>query len=590
MLEIYVIAPLAVSAVVALLARNRKSMGVRYLALAASMLSLLMIIASYPANAGQLHSITWFGFSGYSFAITISTMPLNMLLLFIVGIMTPLILLYSIGFMDVPSEQSRYYAEICIFAAAMMIFSIAGDFITMMIGWELLGISSYLLIGFWYHHEGAPQAARKAATTVLIGDVMMLAAMLIIWNAYHTFVFSQLINSQVTSMPMEISLVLVMLAVFTKSAQFPFHEWLPDAMKGPTPVSAFLHSSTMVKAGVFLVAVLLPLFSRYHMLPMLLVFGLVTAILGVSNALAENNLKRVLAYSTIEDLGLMFVALGTGSLPAAMMLFAVQTFYKALLFMSAGSIMKANGYEEELDRLYVRRSYLQLLIPTVIGVVSLAGIYPLSGFFGKSAVYAATGNLWVYAILLMLETGSSIYIFRWLLIPMRKKPEKVKSKADANYVTLPKSMLLPIYMLAALAAAAGIVIYHYMPAYLGQQGIPAGALDIAVSGLISTIGFIAAFYLFYKRPISRARQDLIHKLLYNNAAANRAYSHIAAIPIMLSRAVESLDYSLYNSVKGAGRSVNESGNLLKRLETGNINTYIAVFVLGMLVMLAIFIL
>ena len=290
MLTILVIVPLLIAALISLFISKHPKY-VKYVALAASLISLLLILNAFVSR-GSIQTATWFTLSGYSFTLTTSTMPLNILLLSILGVMTPLILLYSIGFMNLPTEQSRYYTELLVFAAAMMLFAIAGDFITMLIGWELLGITSYLLIGFWYGKEGSATAARKAITTILIGDILMFSAMIIIWSSYHTFSFALILQQSTTSGLMPIALLLIIFAVFTKSAQFPFHEWLPDAMKGPTPVSAFLHSSTMVKAGVFLVAVLLPLFIAYHMLNIFLIFGLVTAALGVLNAISRIQHKK----------------------------------------------------------------------------------------------------------------------------------------------------------------------------------------------------------------------------------------------------------------------------------------------------------
>ena len=300
MLAILIIVPLVAAALLALLMRKLNSRLVGYVALAASIITLLLIFGAY-LNQPQIQSINWFSVGGYLLQISTVIAPLNMILLLIVGIMTPIIITYSIGFMHVRSEQSRYYFELCLFAAAMMLFAISADFVTMFIAWELLGITSYLLIGFWHHNYGAAGAARKAITTILIGDMMMLAAILIIWSTYGTFSFSVILQQAgFHSAAMSAALALIMLAAFTKSAQFPFHEWLPDAMKCLAPVSAFLHSSTMVKAGVFIVAVLLPLFAAYNMLHILLIFGIITAVLGITNALAETNIKRMLAYSTLD--------------------------------------------------------------------------------------------------------------------------------------------------------------------------------------------------------------------------------------------------------------------------------------------------
>jgi NADH-quinone oxidoreductase subunit L len=592
MLAILVVLPLVISAFLAL-AMKRNSNYIKYISLIASIISLMLIISLF-FNASQAQNLTWFRFLGYSFTLTTSTMPLNMVLLLIVGIITPLIMLYSIGFMNLPSEQPRFYSELSIFATSMLLFAMAGDFITMMIGWELLGITSYLLIGFWYRREGTAEAARKAITTVLIGDILMFFAMFIIWNSYHTFTFAVLLQQTAASNPMRIALIMIIFAAFTKSAQFPFHEWLPDAMKGPTPVSAFLHSSTMVKAGVFLVAVLFPLFVSYHLLYLLLACGMITAILGAANALVESHIKRVLAYSTLEDLGLMFVALGIGSLMAAMLLFVVQTFYKALLFMSAGSIIKANNNEENMGQIYNTPSYPMLFIPTVIGAVSLAGLYPLSGFFGRTAVDVAANNIIIYLILLVIGLASNIYIFRWLFVPLHKKPYKKITEASANYKTMPLSMMTPIYILAIIVAISGFAIYMYLPAYLGHYGIHPikfSIFDIIISTAIIIFGFLLSYALFYRKEYALLdEQNLLHKLLYNNLVTNKIYIYITKLAISIAEVMEAFDHALYNIIKEGGHNINMLGDFIKRIETGNARTYIAVFVIGLIIVVAIFIL
>jgi NADH-quinone oxidoreductase subunit L len=592
MLAMLVIVPLLLAAFLSLIKKFSKF--TKYIALAASIMSLLLTIFIFLNNKIQLQSIGWFNISGYQFALTLSTMPLNMILLLIVGVMTPLIIIYSIGFMDTPSEQQRYYFELCVFASSMMLFSIAGDFITMFIGWELLGVTSYLLIGFWYSKNGTQEAARVAITTMLIGDALMLSAIFLIWSSYHTLVFSTLLQQVgVLSMPMKIALTLIMFAVFTKSAQFPFHEWLPEAMKGPTPVSAFLHSSTMVKAGVFLIAVLLPLFVFYNMLYLLIIFGVITVVIAILNALEEKNIKRILAYSTIEDLGLMFIALGFGSLLAAIMLFIVQTFYKALLFMSAGSIIKANNEEEDISKVRSSSSYLNLLIPTAIGVASLAGLYPLSGFFGKSLVgMSAGGNSIVYFVLMLTGFLSSIYIFRWLFVPMRKKATKSKSRNANNPVN--RKMLAPIYILAAIVVVSGPILYMIIPKYLTSYNIiriNISILQIAITTIAIILGALISVYLFYyKGYISSDEKKPLHKILYNNTTTKKFYYYLAKLVGLIAEVIDSIDSGIYRIEKGAAENIKELGTFIKRIESGSTNNYIIAFIIGMIIIVLIFLL
>ncbi|MDE1869170.1 MAG: NADH-quinone oxidoreductase subunit L [Candidatus Micrarchaeota archaeon] len=575
-----VVLPLVVAAFLSLIVKGKPA---RYIALAGSLVSLGMValLLSITSNA----PISWFSLPGLSVMLTASTQPINLLLLQLIAAITPLIFIYSIGFMDVPSEQGRYYFEICLFAAAMMLFAIAGDFITMLIGWELLGVTSYLLIGFWYKKERPPLAARKAITTIIIGDVLMLMAALLLWNSYGTFSFASII-SQGAAPLLPMAMVLVALAAFTKSAQFPFHEWLPDAMEGPTPVSAFLHSSTMVKAGIFLIMVLLPLFIAANMLPMLLIIGVITALIGVTNALAENHIKRVLAYSTIEDLGLMTVALGLGSLPAALTLFVVQTFYKALLFMSAGSIMRANNNEESITNLFVPSTSKALIIATIIGVLSLAGIFPLSGFFGKAGIESASNSIIVYAILSVIGFASSIYIFRWFLIPLRKQAQK--RGVLANFRTLPKPMLAATYITAALVVYASLLYLGVLP-WLSLTPAPIPIAAAAAETTITLIGLSVAYVAYMRLRLKKMSEAhrAAYLALYNNLAVNAAYSLIARLFNAIAWVVEGIDRNIYRAFRTGAISPILFARLLRRMEDGQANAYVAAFILGTLLLLII---
>ncbi len=591
MLAILVIVPFIIAAFIALLMRKEGSRLIGYVALAASIISLLMIFLLY-LGPSQIQSINWFSISSYQFVISTSTAPLNMILLLIVGIIAPLIVTYSIGFMHVRSEYPRYYFELCIFTSAMMLFALSADFITMFIGWELLGVTSYLLIGFWYYKDGAAGAARKAITTILIGDILMLAAILIIWSTYGSFSFAVILQQAADhSMAMSVALIFIMLAAFTKSAQFPFHEWLPDAMKGPTPVSAFLHSSTMVKAGVFVIAVLLPLFVAYHMLPVLMVFGIITAIIGITNAFAETHIKKVLAYSTIEDLGLMFIALGTGSLIAAILFFIVQTFYKVLLFMSAGSIIRTNNNEEELEKLQNSAKYPSILIPTVIAVASLAALFPLSGFFGKAAIETAAG-IPVYIILLLFAFFSNIYIFRWLFIPLRRKTVSKGKMPSLVHASLPKSMKIPVYI-AALLVLTGAVVYPYLPGYMLQyhpQQIIIGPVDVMVSLALFVAAFAISYYAFYHKNYRVFNTGIMHKLLHNSEMTNDFYSRVAISFGIIGAAIERFDDAVYGFIKAAAKDVGSFSEMLKAIENGDTRTYIAALVVGLVLILIIILL
>ena len=426
---------------------------------------------------------------------------------------------------------------------------------------------------------------------MLIGDVLMMVAMLMIWNLYHTFSFAQILATPMIPAAW-LPMLLILIAAFTKSAQFPFHEWLPDAMEGPTPVSAFLHSSTMVKAGVFVAALLLPLFAAYHLLNVILAVGVVTALIGAANALTETRLKRILAYSTIEDLGLMFIALGLNAVVAAMMLFLVQTFYKALLFMSAGAIMNANNEEEQIDKLQSSGAKRPLLIATAIGVLSIAGIFPLSGFFGKAGIEAsAATNLPVYIVLLLLGVASSVYMFRWLFLPLKRTSANSRDISN-NFLFTPVQMRLPIYILAALAVA-GSLAFVYLPGYLSAYGSVAQVLapaNVVLETVTAVIGIAIAYLVYFKGSGKKlsATHSLAYGAMHNNVFVNAFYADLAILVMAVSSAVDSFDYEAYRFVKVLAKSVLGFAEALRHVESGQVNSYMLVFLLGVLAMIIFF--
>ncbi len=587
MIDIAVVIPLVVAAFAGLFMRDNEHKA-KYVALGGSVASLAIALAMlFNVLPGPpVQTFQWFTIANIAFNITTSTLPLNMLLLMIVAVMTPLVFIYSIGFMEIPSEQPRFYFEMCIFAAAMMLFAISYSFITMFIAWEMLGITSYLLIGFWYRKDNAPTAARKAITTILIGDILMLMGILLIGVVYHSFDFQVVLATPVQTASV-VALLLILLGAFTKSAQFPFHEWLSDAMEGPTPVSAFLHSSTMVKAGVFLIALLLPLYESAGLLPLILAIGLISAIIGASNAITERHIKKILAYSTIEDLGLMFVALGLNALPAAMLLFFVQTFYKALLFFGAGSLMKANAEEEDIYKLCCSTKNKLVFYTTAIAAVSIAGIFPLSGFFGKGAVEsAAMGNIAVYAMLLVVEFATSIYIFRWLFIPMRKSyDDSIITKL--SYGAIPKSMTAPAVVLAGAVISASLlyqsVISYITPLGAAAQGsAPISLADAIIANVLALAGLCTAYYIYrlgHRRFIANPNKNLF-AAMYNSTIVNAAYLRIVRSVGAVAAALSALDFAFDASIYALGTAFTKAGYLARRMVNGQVNSYALAFVVG----------
>lgn len=585
MLTILVILPIVAASFLALLTYGKE----KYtgpVVLVGSLITSAMVVYDSLVSPGAVQQIAWFGISGYTIHITTQLLPLNIILSLLIAIITPLIMFYSMGYMEVKTERPRFYFEIGIFAAAMLLFAIAGNFITMFIAWEMLGVTSYLLIGFWYQKDNPPYAARKSISTILIGDFAMLAAMLSVWVSYHTFSFSRILALP-TNPVLPIAMFLVLVATFTKSAQFPFHEWLADAMEGPTPVSAFLHSSTMVKAGVFLVLVLFPLFVKSGLSELILAIGIISALLGASNAISSHHIKKILAYSTIEDLGLMFVAIGLHAIIAAVLFFIVQAFYKALLFMSAGSIMRANGEEEDIYKTYGSYKRKLLYIPMLIGVLSIAGIFPLSGFFGKAAIDAAAlSNTYVYIILAVIDFATSAYIFRWLFIHSRREPAHV----ELSYSSIPKSMLYSGAITSVLVLAAAIAFFNvsgFLSYYAYASKLSIGLAEAVIESAIVILGISASYYLFHVKKPSGTVTTKAYYVLFNSVMVNAAYGYIAKAVMYFAEGINLIEEMLYGFFASGAYGIIAMSAGLRKIVTGDANDYLIAFVAGIILIILI---
>ena len=402
---------------------------------------------------------------------------------------------------------------------------------------------------------------------------------MLLWSQFNSLSVSYLLTNAYGSVA-QIAALLIVVGALTKSAQFPFHEWLTDAMEGPTPVSALLHSSTMVKAGVFLAAVLLPFLLKLGMGPVLIGAGLVSVVVASLNALSSTHIKKILAYSTIEDMGLMFIALGFNALPAAILLFVFQTFYKGLVFMDAGVLTKANKDESDIRKISgsLRPA---IIIPLVIGVAALAGIFPLGGFFGKVAVEAAVRNYAVYGILVLVEIVSSMYIFRWLLVPLAKgkQPKKVE------YV-VPKSMTTAVYILSA-----AVVITSLAWIYLsgGFQSVLITWQDSIVFTAMALLGLVLSYLLYYRRLVAApGLRNSLSRAADFGTVVNAFYGLVVWIAGACGVVIDSFDYHLYAAIKACGHWFGSVSVVFEKTEDGSINYYLAMFVVGIIVAMLVF--
>lgn len=586
--------PVLLGIILIALLKNESKL-IKPVAVFAGAIPLVAVVVS-TIQIGTTSTYNWFSVQGLSFPITVSFLPLNALLFLLVSLIAPLVLLYSNGFMDLLYDNKRFYVQMLAFETSMLIFSISGNFILLFVAWEFLSVTSYLLIGFWNSRESAGRAAREAITIVFLGDIALLASMVILFHAYQTLDFATLL-SDVESMGINMlgisGFALLTIAVFTKSAQFPFQGWLPAAMEGPTPVSAFLHSSTMVKAGVFVVIILYPIFQAAHLLLTITVVGAITVLIGISNALWSMHVKKVLAYSTVEELGLMLFALGIGDYSAAVFFFFAQTFYKALLFFYAGVLMKANG-TENLNEMKEAAHNRLLFFSALFGVLALAGFVPFNGFFANVLLEeGALPGIYAYAFMLIVDMSVSLLILRWFLLPAQKVSAPTKrNKLHLGYETIPRTMIYPMVILAVACLLSGFIfthvggiitsmsIYEHNPTATFSLGIT----DMVLETVAVLIGGVLAYRIYYIRKSKTATQRSFPftRLLNNSSAFDLAYVFVSNFGYYLAGLFELIDVTINEAQDSLGKLIAVFGRDASKIETGQINMYALLMVIGLI--------
>ena len=566
MIALILLIPLLIS--LPIMALTRESKRIAYTAIAASIASLALLPF---VNLGTF-SIDWFNVGGFEFSLVGSVSELHIVLLILIFLLAPFIYTYSIGYIKNRSEFKRYYIEMVAFTVAMASFAIAGNFIFFFIAWEFLSITSYLLIGFWYRKRNAALAARKAVTIVLIGDISLLASIALFWNVYHTLTFSSISAAGGAS---SAAVLLLIIAIFTKSAQFPFDEWLPDAMEGPVPVSAYLHSATMVKAGVFAAMVLFPIFARTHALIYFLTIGMLTAAIATTNAMREKHIKRILAYSTVQELALMLSAIGVGALGAALYSFFAQAFYKTLLFFNSGVMMDVNE-NENIDAIYGLKKNKLVYISTIFGVLALAGFIPFDGFFSSVAIGSSfSTNLFAYIIISTISIATSFFIFRWFFAVSKDTKNR---NIIASYRIQPRSMLISIASLAVILLIASVVFFYFnMFGYRLSLNFGEALIETA----LVVIGFGISYAVYEKKRFS-IKSSLLEKIAYNGAAINIFYNWFAEFIYKISEGIGIFDLYINDLFDWIGHIAVRLGDIIRNLVNGDISFYALIIVISII--------
>ena len=502
--------PLAAFAAIALLPPLRRAgRPAAYLTVAASVVSLaaaLTLALPFLRGGGTPVEVStlWAPLGGSGalrFGILVDGLSASMASL--VALIALLVQVYSLAYMAGESRPAlgRYFAYHALFAFAMQGLVLAHNLLQTYVFWELVGLGSYLLIGFYWEKPEAGRAALKAFWTTRLGDVGFALGLLAIWTAAGTFTFSELFAKtaagSIAMAPLALGLAGLYLGAMGKSAQFPFHVWLPDAMEGPTPVSALIHAATMVAAGVYLMVRVSPLLAHAPALSaVILAIGVLTALLAGSLALIERDLKRVLAYSTVSQLGMMMAAVGAGAPEAAYFHLLTHAFFKALLFLVAGSVLHAlhTGDLFSMGRLAGKMPVTAACF--AVGALALSGVPPLSGFFSKDEILAAVllgGHPIAFALLLANAGLTAFYIGRAFLLAMGGDREAAGHPHES-----PALMTAPMIVLAVGAVLGGLLA-GVVPRLL-SAGEPAHApIAVATAGTLVALGGLALAWMGYQR-------------------------------------------------------------------------------------------
>ena len=582
----------------------------RFLPRQGAFLSLLSILAGFGvfwyvlreflSFGGGIFSVDWFTAGDSIFTWGIIVDELSVVMLGLVTFVALMVQVYSLGYMKEERAFGWYFAVHSLFAAAMLTLVLADNFLLLYIAWELVGVCSYLLIGFWYERRSAAEAAKKAFITTRIGDVGLLIGILLLFNETGTFDITTIIhvaqNGGIGSGTLTAAVLLIFLGAMGKSAQFPLHVWLPDAMEGPTPVSALIHAATMVIAGVFLVARIYPLFIESDTaLLVVAVIGLITAFFAAAMALVMTDLKRVLAYSTISHLGFMMLALGSLGFTAAIFHLVAHAFAKALLFLGAGSISHGSGKTDIREMGGLWRRMPLTAVTFGIGLLALGGIPPLSGFFSKDEILVAVldERPVLFILTLVAALMSALYMARLLFLVVLGNLKTENEQAHES----PLVMTVPLVVLAVLALGAGLLAPALIPGYDGfgnwlffeePEAYHINFLVMGLSIALSLGGFALGWALYLKGSLSseriRERFSGLHRVLVNKYYLDDLYQWgIDRVALAFANFTALFDRIVVNDtgVNGTGRSVFLSGLRLRYLETGKVYNYALGMAVGM---------
>ncbi|MCK7607649.1 NADH-quinone oxidoreductase subunit L [Geobacillus stearothermophilus] len=578
-----------------------------YVGIAATLLSMLAAIGVLADRlGGTTHEVnwTWMTVGDVTLTAGVSVTALNAWMLAVVAVVSWLVHIYSQGYMAGDERFSTFYAYLGLFTFAMLGLVLSPNLLQAYMFWELVGLGSFLLIGFYYDKEEAKAAAKKAFIMTRVGDVGFFIGMLLLFWQTKSFdyddIFRAVGDGTLSPGMTTLTAILIFIGAIGKSGQFPLHTWLPDAMEGPTPVSALIHAATMVAAGVYLVAALFPLYEASEAAMMTVaVIGGVTAIFAATIGLVQTDIKRVLAYSTISQLGYMMLALGSGSYVAAIFHLTTHAFFKALLFLAAGSVIHAVRTQniEEMGGLWQRLPWTAPLF--LIGALSISGVPLFAGFFSKDEILAAAwtnGPRLLFWLAVAAALLTSFYMFRLFFLVFAGKARHHEDAHEA-----PASMVAPMLVLGVLSIASGYMQTPWFGSFLGEWLTDGSYHHEAAPGWIAVLATIVSFagiflaWLMYgaqkmPRDWLSARVPYVDELLRRHYYIDDIYRlTVVSLVSWISRLLAYVDRFLVEGLaRLAAGIVGAAASAGSRGQNGQAQTYGAVTVAGLAILVVIF--
>jgi len=577
---------------------------------ASFLLSVLVFLQVKAGNTNTIHFFDFIHLKSLNIAFDFKIDQLSSLFLLIITGVGFLIHVYSTSYMhdEEGKDFAKYFAYLNLFVFSMLLLVMGGNYLIMFIGWEGVGLCSYLLIGYWFKNVDYTNAAKKAFIMNRIGDLGFLLALFWLISKIGTIEYNQVFTAASLAKLSTFDITGITLLMFVgatgKSAQIPLFTWLPDAMAGPTPVSALIHAATMVTAGIYMIARSNALFTLAPItLNVITIVGLATALLAASIAIKQNDIKKVLAYSTVSQLGFMFVALGTGNYVAAVFHVITHAFFKALMFLGSGSVIHAMGGEQDIRKMGGLHKHMKITsITFLIGCLAIAGIPGFSGFFSKDEILAGafSHNPIIFSLLLFAALLTAFYMFRLYIITFSGTFRGTHDQEHHLHES-PSAMTLPLIILAILSVVGGFIGvpevlggHHWLAAFLSPVVKSAThhlehSTEYMLMGITTVLVLISITFAWvrFKNYKVAGESTGLGKILENKWYVDELYQMAIVNPLKSISAFFNniIEIKLIDgAVNGVGKLVTYSSRQLRWLQSGQVGAYVLLMVVGMLIL------